>query len=206
MELKVIVKNKIAKFYGSYIVCGNSDYTINFNFDSEWDAYETKTARFEYNGTYIDVIFTGSTCNVPVIQNTHLITVGVYAGDLHTTTPAIIPAKISILCGSGTPAAPSDDVYSQIMELLNNLEVGGMPQSLKTAFKNYFTNIQTLINQMAFITGENIGNTLISNAQSVVTALSDTDEPTNGIVQDGDTLKITGNITVVQNGSILVMS
>lgn len=134
MELKVIVKNKIAKFYGSYIVCGNSDYTINFTFDSEWDAYETKTARFKYNGTYIDVIFTGSTCDVPVIQNTHLVTVGVYAGDLHTTTPAIIPAKISILCGGGTPVAPSDDVYNQIMERLNNIDSDTLKTRLDLRF------------------------------------------------------------------------
>ena len=31
------------------IVCGNSDYVIEFAFDAEWDAHEEKIARFIWN-------------------------------------------------------------------------------------------------------------------------------------------------------------
>ena len=37
---------------------------------------------------------------MPVINDATEVTVGVYAGDLKTTTPAVIPCLISILCGS----------------------------------------------------------------------------------------------------------
>ena len=120
--INVSVQNKHANSSSNAkIVCGNSDYEIKFAFDSEWDEYSAKTARFIWNGAHQDVAFTGSVCKVPIINDARMVTVGVFAGDLHTTTPARITAEKSILCDSGAPAAPSDDVYNQLMELLQNL-------------------------------------------------------------------------------------
>lgn len=102
-------------------VCGNSDYVVRFSFDAEWDAFDTKTARFKYNGTYQDIVFTGNECAVPVIEDTYKIEVGVFAGNLHATTPAVLISQKSILCGSGSPAAPNADAYAQIMEKLNSM-------------------------------------------------------------------------------------
>ena len=48
--------------------------------------------------------------------------VGVFAGNLHTTTAACIGAKRSILSSSGVPADPAPDVYAQIMELIQGLQ------------------------------------------------------------------------------------
>ena len=80
------------------IVCGNSDYVIEFAFDAEWDAYEEKTARFIWNGRYQDVTFTGTSCPVPIITNAVAVKIGVYAGELSTTTSAVIGCQKSILC------------------------------------------------------------------------------------------------------------
>ena len=130
-EINITVDNKIAiKADETEYICSNSDFVVNFNFDSEWEAYETKTARFSHNGGYIDVVFSGSQCAVPIIKDTYCFFVGVYAGNLHTTTPARVPCKLSILCGSSAPAAPSDDVYNQIMEKLNGLS-GAQPATEK---------------------------------------------------------------------------
>ena len=85
------------------IVCGNSDYVIEFSFDAEWEAYEQKTARFIVNGQYKNVDFTGTTCPVPIITNATVVQVGVYAGELSTTTPALIACQKSILCESAVP-------------------------------------------------------------------------------------------------------
>lgn len=123
-NIKIIVQDKKAIGDQSRIVCGNSDYSILFDFDAEWDEYDVKTARFVYagmTGKYIDVVFSGTTCKVPVLQDTIGVYVGVYAGELHTTTPAWFECDKSILCGGGSPAAPSDDVYNQIMERLNKI-------------------------------------------------------------------------------------
>ena len=118
-NISIKIRNKVAKGEYAVIVCDNSDYTAVFDFDAEWDAYDTKTARFVYGGKYTDAVFSGNECAVPVMQNTRAVTVGVFAGDLHTTTPAYISCVPSILFGNGIPADPTPDVYAQIMELLN---------------------------------------------------------------------------------------
>lgn len=136
-EINIEVRNKIAAKTDDIIyVCNNSDYVVSFNFDSEWDAYDTKTARFNYDGKRIDVVFTGSRCAVPVIADTYAFFVGVFAGDLHTTTAARVPARKSVLCGGGTPADPEPDVYDQIMERLNSL--GSIdPEDVAKAVSDY---------------------------------------------------------------------
>lgn len=159
MVIEVDVSNKIASLVNKSIVgvCGNSDYVIHFNFDNEWAAYETKTARFKYNGSYTDVIFTGTDCPMPIVQNTYNVEIGVYAGNLHTTTSAYLPMKKSILCGSGSPADPEPDVYNQLMDKLNNLDVKGYEElsgemgnldNLKTDAKD---NLVEAINEAATV-------------------------------------------------------
>ena len=120
--IEVRVDGKIASVVGDPLyVCGNSDYIVRFTFDAEWTAHETKTARFvKNNKEYFDVVFTGDQCAMPIIDNTNRVQIGVYAGNLCTTTAAIVNAQRSILCGTGVPAAPKPDVYMQIMAMLSS--------------------------------------------------------------------------------------
>jgi hypothetical protein len=121
--IDVLIKDKIAMQTNDVVyVCGNSDFVINFTFDAEWDEFIHKTARFIYNGTFIDVVFSGNQCAVPIISDTFKFMVGVFAGELRTTTPAMVSAKKSILCGTGNPADPAPDVYNQVMGALNQLD------------------------------------------------------------------------------------
>lgn len=136
-EINIEVRNKIAEKTDDMIyVCNNSDYIASFDFDSEWDAYNTKTARFSHDGQHVDVVFTGNQCNVPVITNTYAFHVGVFAGDLHTTTAARVPCRKSILCGAGAPANPTPDVYDQLMELIKGLG-GADPDAIAKAVADY---------------------------------------------------------------------
>lgn len=125
--LHVTVANKVATYNrrdGS-IVCGNSDYQIQFVFDSEWDAHAVKTARFLYNSHAVDVPFEGDTVAVPILRNTVLLSVGVFAGDLQTTTSATIPCIKSILCQDGLPPDPEPDVYTKLLAMLAGGGGGG---------------------------------------------------------------------------------
>ena len=100
-NIHIAVVDKIAKYLqrDGAIVCGNTDYQITFTFDQEWESYATKTARFIWNGKYRDQpVKSDNTCDVPKITNATEVIVGVYAGDISTTTPASIPCKRSILC------------------------------------------------------------------------------------------------------------
>lgn len=129
MIINVIVASKKAMASPHEpLVCGNSDYVIEFTFDEEWSEYQTKTARFIFDDrSYTDVVFDGNQCRVPILKDTHDVIVGVYAGNLRTTTPAYLHAQRSILCGCGAPAEPDPDVYAQIMEKLNTIsdDIGG---------------------------------------------------------------------------------
>ena len=103
-NIQVTVADKIATNMspGVLIVCGNSDYTVTFAFDGEWDSMETKTARFLFykqgRSWFTDSTFTGDTVQVPVLSGVDFVLVGAYAGELHTTTPARILCSRSILC------------------------------------------------------------------------------------------------------------
>lgn len=124
-DLHVIVSNKVATYLtrDGNIVCGNSDYQIVFAFDAEWDSYSIKTARFVYHKDgqtkFKDMVFSGNTAAVPPLSGIQEVYVGVYAGNLCTTTPARILCEKSILCDTGSNEAPSEDVYQQIIELIN---------------------------------------------------------------------------------------
>lgn len=120
-NINIAVRNKIAKNQDeTEYICGNSDFLIDFDFDEEWDEYEAKTARFVWNSGYRDIVFMGKQCAMPVISNTNTILCGVFAGDLHTTTPALIPSRKSILCGNPAPAELPSDVFEQMQTLFND--------------------------------------------------------------------------------------
>lgn len=104
-NINITVAGKIATNTtpGQVIVCGNSDYTVTFDLDAEWAAEPNRTARFVYYrdglSLYQDVAFTGNTAAVPVLSGISYVLVGVYAGNLRTTTPAKVLCDRSILCG-----------------------------------------------------------------------------------------------------------
>lgn len=114
MILYVDVVNKIATFQkrGGRIVCGNSDYQIKFSFDREWDDYPEKTVRFIWGGHYTDVDITDDVCPVPILHDTAEVEVGVYAGELKTTTSAFIGCYRSILCEVAKPSEENDRTHA----------------------------------------------------------------------------------------------
>lgn len=123
MTIKIEIKNKVARTVEpkSFIVCGNNDYKLEFAFDEEWAEYGAKTAYFIANGvTLPPVVFTGNQCDVPVISNATALSVGVSAGDLRTTTEAVISCRKSIRCKTGAPVEPTPVVYDQIMQMIND--------------------------------------------------------------------------------------
>lgn len=122
--INITVRGKIARAEGrARIVCGNSDYAVRFDFDEEWSEYALKTARFvSEDGSYNDVQFEGDTCAIPILRNTRTLLVGVFAGNLRTTTAALIHAVPCITDPDGTPADSTPDVYAQLMERFNAME------------------------------------------------------------------------------------
>ena len=137
-QIEITVRDKIARLVdiNTVIVCDNSDYVAVFDFDSEWYAYDVKTARFKWNGKYEEKVFTGTQCAIPVIKDAVCVEIGVYAGNLSTTTSALVNAKKSILCGSPVHSEPEPDVYNQIIALLESME-GVSEEELAAAVAKY---------------------------------------------------------------------
>lgn len=123
--INIKVRNRIAVAdQNDHIVCGNEDYTAVFDFDDEWRGIDVKTARFYRGGIYTDTVFTGDTVAIPEMSRVSYVEIGVFAGDI-TTTPAVVRCYRSILCNGGNVAEPKDDVYAQIIDLINSIEGGG---------------------------------------------------------------------------------
>ena len=97
-QIHISVRDKVARAARRTpsIVCGNADYEIVFDFDSEWDVHDQKIARFIWGGAYFDVPFMGNVCPVPTVVYAAEVEVGVYAEELRTTTPATIACRRSV--------------------------------------------------------------------------------------------------------------
>lgn len=107
------------------IVCNNSDYMVVWDLDEDWDQ-AAKTMRCTWpDGTYQDVVFTGTEAALPPCPAPGRVRIGLYAGNIHTTRPAELVAFPSILSDGGSPAAPGVDVYAQLLDLLEGDKVKG---------------------------------------------------------------------------------
>lgn len=197
-NLHISVKNKVATYQqrDGNIVCGNSDYHITFAFDSEWDVYESKTARFIWNGNYVDVIFTGNTVTVPMLSKTNLLKVGIYAGELSTTTSAEIPCIFSVLCESATAGTPDRPNPGEIIVDLSNYYT---KSEVDTAIKNAIPPEGDLSN---YYTKDEI-NALLGNVQAggkPIPVASESEMIENAEV--GSVYKYTGESGTFENGAM----
>ena len=141
-QLIIKIKDKIAKPLNNCVICDNSDYTVKFIFDEEWEKEPLRIARFIWNKQYVDVQFTGDTCEVPVVSKTNNLAIGVYAGDLRTTTPAILTCYTSILSEDVVEHSVTPSEYEEIMKLLNAQATD--IAALKAVDKRIWTNLDTI--------------------------------------------------------------
>ena len=120
--IKVRVSGKIAENLTPEvkIVCRNSDYKVEFEFDEPWQAHELKTALFVYNGASVPVPFSGNVCEMPELYNTTLCAIGVFAGDLITTTPAYADCLKAISDLGGEIPPPTEDVYNKLVQMIES--------------------------------------------------------------------------------------
>ena len=121
-NIEITVEKKIASVEGlPEIVCGNSDYTLSFTFDNEWSGDQNKVARFSFSKNnskcFIDMPIENNTCKVPVLVGIVLVRVGVYAGELKTTTGAKIKCVKSIICDDAEATEEGmQNLYDKVME------------------------------------------------------------------------------------------
>ena len=116
----ITVRQKIATGDDTYIVCGNSDYTVHWDLDDEWAEYNEKTmlVRVDNSPNPYTVQFTGTDAELPALYNTRRCVIGLMAGDVRTTTGAMFVCLPSARDASGVPVEPPEDVYAQLVSQL----------------------------------------------------------------------------------------
>ena len=177
MKFSIDVANKIATPVNPpEIVCGNSDYVIEFTFDEEWREYGIKTAIFNYkrNGQkrFIEIVFEGNECPMPILSGIDEVNVGVYAGELQTTTPATLICKKSVLCDITKHEDPPYDVYSQFLQIVNNTYTVAAVTELKNDMSDLKEATEAAVNKLREDTDNSfteLEKTVPPHAQIIVT-------------------------------------
>lgn len=132
-DITIRVRNRIAEAVGSpEIICGNDGYNAVFDLDEEWAAQEIKTMRvtwtdtFSGNPRHIDVPFSMGFAAIPAIADAYEVQIGIYTGNIMTTTPARIPC-VRCITDSGTyHEDPQPETYAALLQLLRDITQGGV--------------------------------------------------------------------------------
>ena len=139
IEIAIRERQATLKNAETVMVCNNPADTIRFDFDAEWSEHKAKTARFAWEGKYIDVAFSGNEVEVPEIYHTNYVNVGVYTDGL-TSAYAKVRCKFSIKCLGGIHPAPPDDVYNKIIAMLNDIKSDKLSdEQIEAAVSKYLT-------------------------------------------------------------------
>lgn len=148
--IKIIEENNQLKFDGEYepIVCGNSIYSLQFQFGDTWNSCNHKTAVFVVDGKYVLIEFTGNTVNVPIMPNASCLSVSLLSGngedELATTALKINLKTTPAICGQ----ACSDEFQNylqQIHSFVNKIEKGDIVVNTASVAENV-ANANILIN------------------------------------------------------------
>lgn len=123
-EIHIAVRDGIATQtdHTAYIT-GDGETWAVFDLGEEWDDRPLRTARFQTEGSYMDVAFRGNKCRVPVFTYARKLEVGVYAGNVRTTTPARVFLREGIRSAWGSPETPAPNIYDQLMEMLEDSNI-----------------------------------------------------------------------------------
>ena len=124
--INVTVRNRIATAQRwQCIICGNSDYIVDFDLDDEWNDMPKKVAVFVTNTRgnirHERVLFDGSTCGIPVLRGVNIVDIGIEAGDIRTTTPAHVKCEACIADNAGLPQEPENNIYGQILAMTTDI-------------------------------------------------------------------------------------
>lgn len=148
-NIPITVRERVPTVPEEYsVISHNTDYTVTFDFDSEWTA-KYKTVYFvTESGEYTPVVMEGDTCAVPEVKgDCRYLFIGVQEGTaekpgvLKTSRACCLKIRDSITDMIGAPIAdPAPSVYEQIMSLLEKIQQGAVSEEdIQKAVNKYLT-------------------------------------------------------------------
>lgn len=135
-EIIIAVQNKLPILAGTVqsIVAGNSDYTIRFLFDDQWEEGEKTVYFVRSNGyAYAPVKTVDGVVQVPVQTDVNLMSqllVGVRQGDVKTSRPcgiAVYPAISDAI--KDDAVQPKESLWEMVLDRLDELEKNGVSET-----------------------------------------------------------------------------
>lgn len=131
-EIIIAVQNKLPILAGAaqHIVADNSDYTIRFLFDDQWEEGEKTVYFVRSNGyAYAPVKTVDGVVRVPVQTDVNLMShllVGVQQGNVKTSRPCSLAVFPSIKDAIDDGAVqPEKTLWDMVLERLEDLEKNG---------------------------------------------------------------------------------
>ncbi len=117
--IPIQISGKIATCEKHYVISSNSDYQLEFTFDSAWDGVSVKTARLIFDDQRADLVFTGNTVALPRIPVCARLFVGVFCDTLASTATEI-GCISSVADSEASPVSEfTPGQYDQLVALLN---------------------------------------------------------------------------------------
>jgi hypothetical protein len=131
-EIIIAVQNKLPILAGAaqHIVADNSDYTIRFLFDDQWEEGEKTVYFVRSNGyAYAPVKTVDGVVQVPIQTDVNLMSqllIGVRQGEVKTSRPcgiAVYPAISNVI--KDDAVQPDESLWEQVLDRLDWLEENG---------------------------------------------------------------------------------
>ena len=122
------VANKLTYDYKTPIVCGNTNYEIEFEFSDVWKIVEKKTEIFLVDGKKMFVEFTGNICKMPSFPNAYFcmltLTSAPGNGEFYNTNELVINLTQNDLGAEVQLMDPFVGYYSRLLEAIKKFEKG----------------------------------------------------------------------------------
>lgn len=129
---------------GAFLIGGNTDQTITFSFDKEWDDYPNKTVLFVYSQEgltkYKSKKFTGKSVKAPLLTNLNNVKIGVVAGEIMASTSVTVQSKTSVLDDAKINPEDIDDGYADFInaeDLIDEILSKNLFNKIKAANGRY---------------------------------------------------------------------
>ena len=158
--INIVEENNQLKIEDEYesIVCGNSNYLINFIFSEKWNACKTKTAVFILDGKYILVSFEGNSVNIPTLPNGNFLSVSLISGNGNNqfaTTAVRLNLKTTPAITSCVNVDLFENYVQQLHSAINKIENGNIDVKEAERAKNVL-NPNLLINGNFIVNQRNL--------------------------------------------------
>ena len=181
--IPIQISGKIAACDKHFVISANSDYCLEFTFDSTWDDISVKTARLIFDDQRLDLVFTGNTVALPRIPVCARLFVGVFCDTLASTATEI-GCISSVADSDAEPASEfTPSQFDQIVALLNTVRLRQIDNITRSGNTVTATYTDGTSDSFTVADGVSVSNAAIDAGGSLILTLSNGTALSCGVVR-----------------------